>query len=57
MDKKEQDDLILKGARWGAKFADAVRDAGGYVPGVLQAFSDESVITMVRNGLFVKGDK
>lgn len=57
MDHKEQDALILKSVRWGAKFAEAVRDAGGYGPGVLKSFSDESIATMVRNGLFVKGDK
>lgn len=57
MDHKEQDLLILKSVHWGAKFAETVRDAGGYGPGVLKTFSNESITIMVRNGLFVKGDK
>jgi hypothetical protein len=55
MDKKAQDELILNAVRWGIDFAEAVAGVGGHPAGVLNMFSDESIATMVRNGLAVRG--
>jgi hypothetical protein len=53
-EKGELDKLITKSVFWGVKFAVSVMSVGGDPTAVLRHFSDESIVTMVSNGLVVK---
>jgi hypothetical protein len=55
VDKKDQDALIVKSVRWGIKFAEEAAAASAS-SSVLSQFSEETLITMVRNNLQVVWD-
>jgi len=55
--KTEQDRLITESVRWGAIACEAIREVGGSPVAVLNQFSPESIIIMVRNGIQLKATR
>ena len=53
-DKDRVDRLVYEAVEWGIGFADTCMSAGGHPASILNAFSKESIVTMVRNGMRVR---
>lgn len=55
MSYKDDQDLIIKSARWAARTCGELQDAGASVDHFMKSYiSDELIAMMVRNGLEIK---